>query len=486
MVATWTDALTRVRRGSAKGAGELIPTWEQGNKQPHPNDLRLFAEEGYSKNSLMYSCVREIATSFATLNPMLTRADGSTVRRHRMLSLIENPNTYQDRYTFFDTLATQYEVAGNVYIEKVRVSQNRDRRREFAGFPVQELQLIRPDYVQIEPGATRQEDVFVVVIAGQDRRRIARKDIIHIHEPNLINDYYGLSKVALLTRETSVDLEMSDFELSFYRNAGVPMGLLKVKGTRMTPMQVQETKNAFRKAYNGVKHWFDLLVLNTDEAEFTQLGLPPNEMEGDSTRFHVESRICAVFGVPGQLVGARFSMQSQASTNYEQNQFQFWSETMVPLSRTIAGAFERYLLPEFALLADSGARFTFDFTQVRALQEDLSRKLREVVRLIITGGVSVHTAYSSVGLPPPPGEDFYIRNGNQVTVTLDGVITPMSEGGQDTPNNDNPLEGAAALSGPVVLREPRCAKCNKLLAKALAYGSEIQCPRCAETLVVGA
>ena len=479
---TWVDALARNQRGR-KSAGELIPTWQVGQPQAQQHNLELFAREGYSKNSLIYSCIREIATSFATLNPLLMRNDVA-VKRHRMLDLIENPNTYQDRYAFFDVLATQYESAGNAYVEKVRVSQNEQRRRDFAGYPVQELQLIRPDYVTILPGARRESDLFVVTIGGVERRRIPRRDIIHIHEPNITNDFYGLSKIALLTREGSIDLEMSDFELSFFRNAGVPMGLLNVKGSSLTPDQVTEVKSKFRQAYNGVKHWFDLLVLNSDEASFTQLGLPPAQMEGDSTRFHVESRICAVFGVPPVIVGARLAFQSGASLGYEEAQFQFWSETIVPLARTIGGAFERFLLPEFALIADTGARFTYDFTEVRALQEDRSRKLREVVRLVLTGGFTVNEALTIVGLPATSTGDFYIRQGNHVVVSLEGEITPMTESPEQVPAAANPLEGAAALVAPVVVKEPRCQKCGKLLAKALAAGSEIDCPRCREPLLV--
>jgi HK97 family phage portal protein len=483
--ATWTEALQRSQRGRAKGAGELIPTWNVGMPQPHPNNLELFAREGYSKNSLIYACIREIASSFATLNPVLIRANDQRVKRHRMLDLIENPNTYQDRFAFFDVLTTQFEAAGNVYIEKVRRSTNDQRRRDFTGYPVQELQLIRPDYVMIQPGSQRAADVFVVTIGGQERRRLARADVIHIHDPNLINDFYGLSKIALLTREGSIDLEMSDFELSFFRNAGVPMGLLNVKGRNLTQDQVKEVKSKFREAYNGVRHWFDLLVLNSDEASFTQLGLPPNQMEGDATRFHVESRICAVFGVPPVIVGARLAYQSAASLNYEQAQFQFWSETIVPLARTIGGAFERFLLPEFALIADTGARFTYDFTEVRALQEDRSRKLREVVRLVLTGGFTINEALTIVGLPATATGDFYIRQGNHVVVTMDGEITPMTESPEQSPAAANPLEGAAALSGPVVVKSPRCQKCGKMLARALAVGSEIDCPRCREPLLVG-
>lgn len=426
------------------GAGELIPTWQVGHEQPQANDLKRYAEEGYSKNSLIYSCVREIATSFAPLHAQVLRR-GQPAEGHRMVQLLQNPNTKQDEAEFQDELASHYEVAGNAYVHMVRESASRARRREYAGFPVQELQLIRPDYVTIEPGATWEQDVFLVTVGDRVRARIPRADIIHIPEPNLINDFYGLSKVALLVREGSIDLEMSDFELSFYRNAGVPMGLLNVKGRSLRQNQIDEVKSNFRRAYNGVKHWFDLLVLNSDEASFTQLGMAPKDMESNETRFHVESRICGVYGVPGLLVGARFALSSAQAGNYEQAQFQFWSETMLPLSARIAGAWQKRLLPEFATTRDATAEVAYDLTGVRALQEDRSRKLREVVRLVLTGAFSTHQALRLVGLPVS-GEDFYMRNGNQVVVGLDGTITPMTapaEEGTDTPNPDNPLEGAA-------------------------------------------
>ena len=450
-IETWDSPRVARALRAKNGAGEIIPVWEVGREQPRPNDLRTFAADGYSKNSLLYAVVREIATSFAPLHLRVLRA-GQPVESHRMLQLVRDPNTYQDEAGFQDELATHYEVAGNAYIQKVRVSANRARRRDFAGFPVQELQLLRPDYVTIQPGAVREQDMFLVTVGGQVRARIPRADIIHLREPNLINDFYGLSKIALLTREGSIDLEMSDFELAFYRNAGVPMGLLNVKGRSLTRDQVAEVKSNFRRAYNGVKHWFDLLVLNSDEATFTQLGMAPDQMESDATRFHVESRMCGVFGVPGLLVGARFAISSgQQSGGYEQAQFQFWSETMLPLSGYIAGSYRKHLFPEFATTrdGDAAAELAYDLTGVRALQEDLSRKLREVVRMINTGAFQVNEALRVVGLPTIARGDFYVRTGNQVEVSVnaDGSLTfsaPATTGGNQ-PNPPNPLEGAARL-----------------------------------------
>ena len=173
------------------------------------------------------------------------------------------------------------------------------------------LELLRPDYVTIEPGRTVEQDVFCVTVGGEERARLLRRDVIHIMEPNLMNDFYGMSKIAVLATEGDVDSEMTSYESAFFRNAGVPMGILKVKG-KTNPDETTEIKGRFRQAFNGFKNWFNVLVLNKDESEYVPLGLKQSDMEMDSTRFHSESRICSVFGVPGVIVGARYAMQGNA------------------------------------------------------------------------------------------------------------------------------------------------------------------------------
>jgi len=452
LVSQWRQQRTKL--GRAENASEFIPTWMVGTIQPQPHNVRRYVETGYEQNSLIYACIKEKATSFASLKTQVVRRDGKVADGHRLTVLLDNPNEYQDGQDFAELLKTQFEAAGNVYIHKVRQSTNRNRAQAFATFPVQELELIRPDYVTIEPGPTREMDTFIVTIAGKIAARIPRENMIHIHEPSLSNDFYGTPKLSLLAREGAIDLSMSDFELAFFRNAGVPMGLLSVKGNK-SKSERDEIKGAFRRAYNGLRQWFDLLVLNGDEASYTQLGMKQSDMEMDATRFHVESRVCSTFGVPGIIVGARYAMQAGSQQSYEEAEHAFWAETMVPDAMRIARAWQKFLLPEFAVQADRGAVVSYDFTVVRALQEDRSRKLREVVRMVLTGGFTVNQALRIVGLDAVDGGDFYIRNGNQVVVTPDGQMTRMApdSGSGNIPNLDHPLEGAARLDGERAIAE---------------------------------
>jgi HK97 family phage portal protein len=434
-------------------AGEVIPSWQVGQEQPNPQDVKNFVEEGYAKNSLIFACIREKATALAPLRVRLLRSgpDDSLneVKGHAMIRLLDNPNTFQSRAEFHELLSTHLDTAGNAYVYKIRRSPDPERRRQFSG-PVQELQLLRPDYVTVKAGAVRADDMFLVTVEGQVRAQIPRRDIIHIKTPHPTNDFYGLSPIALLVREGNIDLSMSDFEYAFFQNAGIPAGILSVKGA-FTREQGEEVKSRFKDAYNGVKRWFSLFVVNADVAKYDQLGLPQSQMEMDGTRFHVETRICAVFGVPPRLVNARAAMFATTGLNTQADaQFAFWSETMMPLGERIAAAYRSGLLPEFGTVEDKDAEVSFDYSVVRALQEDRSLKLREVVRMTLTGVFTKNEALELVGLPGVPGGDFFLRNLNQIEVKRDAngdlvYAEPPPTPVRQTKNPDNPLEGSARL-----------------------------------------
>jgi len=416
VISGWGDPV----RFGRKSANEYLPTWQIGRDQPPPNDFARYASEGY-QNSIIYACIREKATSFADLPPLVMRPspDGfDPVPDHPLAQLMAMPNEEMDAYEFLLTLATQYDVAGNVYIEKVRQSKNRDRRL----WPVKELRLIRPDYIEIRPGASHADDAFAVKVDGQVRRVLPRRDVIHIRTANPGNDFYGLSPIAVAAREADLDRLMTDFDLSFFRNAGVPMGIMKMK-SRTSPDEIKEIKGAFRRSFNGLKKWFEVLVLNADEAEYQQLGGLPKDMEMPGTREYAEARVCAIFGVPPIIVGVLVGLTRATYSNYAQAQASFWSETMAPFAKAIGSALTRELLPEFATSADRGAQVSFSLAGVRALQEDNTARLTGVADLVRTGGWTINEALGAHGLASVANGDFYVR---QLTQVIDVALPSRS------------------------------------------------------------
>ena len=398
-------------RFGRKGAAEYVPTWQVGRPVDTGYDFSRYADEGY-RSSIVFACISERATSLADLPiELLQRApDGFEPVESPVLELLRAPSGEMDGFEFLEALVTHLDVAGNAYIEKVRKSTDPQRRNAYA---VKELGLIRPDYVNIVPGGSRDKDVFEVTVQGRVIKRLPRRDVIHVRTPNPANDFYGLSPLAVISREVDIDRLMTDFDLSFFRNAGVPMGILKTKQNH-SPDELQQMKGAFKRSFNGLRRWFEVLILNSENAEYQPLGGMPNQMEQTETRYYAESRVCMAYGVPPILVGAGVGLARATYSNYEQAQFSFWSETMLPLSKRIAAALTRELLPEFATAQTRGAFLAFDTSGVKALQEDNTARYDGAQALIAGGGFTVNEALAAHGLPQVEGGDFYVRSLTQV------------------------------------------------------------------------
>jgi len=428
------------------GVSEAVPAWQQGTAQTAPDDYALFATEGYTQGSLVYSCITYQMQSIASLGPAIVERPGESgferVPDHPLTQLLASPAEFMDADEFMRELVMHLLVSGNAYIEKIRTPRTDGLR--FAG-SVQSLGLLRPDYVEIVPGQTRADDVFKVTIAGVERAKLPRADVIHIKLPHPTNDFYGLSPIALITREGSIDLHMSDFELAFFRNAGVPYGVLFTQ-RNFTPQQKEDAKASFRRAFQGFRNWFDLLVLNAQDAEYKQLALANSDMEMGDTRDLVETRICAVLGVPaviaGALVGLKNSPWSEMKTAYRK----YWSDSAQPLSKMIAAPLRRELLTEMATTADGTARVVFDFSGVEALREDRTDKLNAVATLINTGGVTVGFAFESVGLTPPEDSDFVVPKTGSAT-TVPGADTTGARGLLPTARKDALDDAAGDRAG---------------------------------------
>ena len=354
----------------------------------------------------MNSCVREVATAFASLPPVIEMPDATAVADHRALELLAAPNAAQDYFEFSELEVTQYLSLGNVYIEKVRGITPYSRSMGRATYPVKELGLLKPEYVRIKPGATRLDDRFEVWIEGRMRRSLPRADVIHLRTPDLVNDFYGLPPPAQLAAEGIIDSSMNSMHVALYRNAGIPFGVLTVNRKR-TASEMDEIKSRFRQALGRVQQWFELLVINAEEAKYEAMALGPKDMEQVNTRDVVETRICMVYGVPPIIVGANVGLKNNRYSNFSQAQASLYGETVIPLSKRIAAALNRELVVEFATQATAKAALRFEVKQVRALREVELAALETASAVYASGLMSDHDALRAAGFPAPQGEPRY-------------------------------------------------------------------------------
>ncbi len=387
-----TDALRLVIPENKTAIGATTPTWQAGNPQYELSSIPYVraGREGYGGCEIVYACIEELATSAAEPRMAAYTGKGKNreqIEEHPILDLLERPNPFMDRYTFWAAVILYLSIAGNAYIEKVRSKAD----------GVVQLWLLRPDRVRVIPDRDRFVAGYHYEL-GDIKHDFDARDIIHIKYRHPVDDYYGLPPLAVIAPRVDTDTWMRSFARSFFLNAGVPSGLLTVERT-VGAAERELMKQRFRGDTGGPGGWHSTLVLDNTAANYTPMGLPIGarglampELDEIS-----EARLAMVFGVPLELIGARLSMRGQRSAAREARAG-FWDETLCPLYAMLAAPLNTGLVPEFADI-DS---VEFDLSTVKALEEDTDAKHKRLRDDMLSGGITREEFRKGIGLDEEP------------------------------------------------------------------------------------
>lgn len=375
------------------------------------------AKEGYMGNEVVFACIEELSTSAAEPTLMLRLQGEKEWRKegHRLLSgdpdtglNLNQPNPFQDRFEFFATLIMYRQLAGNAYavIERTR-----------AGRP-HSLWLMRPDRVRIVPSLRNHISHYEYDIGGGFQRVIELpvEDVIHWKTRHPLNDYYGMAPLEAGSGRVDVDNFLRDWTKQWFLRAGMPSAVLSVKNKIPDDVK-REIKDRFNEGGIGPNRWHGLLVLEATEASFTpmtaSMGASTNGLAVPELDMSLVRRICALFQVPPEILSLSDSATSYAAL--VQVQRFFWDNTLSPLYQAIIGPINLRLTPNYSNVAE----IAFDFSEVRALQEDKDT-IHNRLRLDAAAGIiSIEEARVGSGYPEklPTGHTFLIPTNMKATPT---------------------------------------------------------------------
>jgi HK97 family phage portal protein len=381
--------LKQVSGPSTDVGPSVIPTWEVGQPKYPRQSFGNWVEEGYRKNEVAHSCVRELAQSASEprLRVKLSREkDAPYVDNHPARLFIEKPNESTSESAWLSQLITLGVVGGNALAWKERAGGGR----------VVAMRWLRADRVKL----VRRADGSIEKYRYQNGTRevdLPAEDVFHFpwaFDP--VNPGWGLSPFAVLARAISVDNTVTDFQAKFFEQAAVPYGLITTDQMILDD-DAERIAERWQQRYGGMEGWHRPAVLGQG-ARYERMALNMSEMQLDSLRAADEARICAVFQVPPILVGAKVGLDRSTFSNYAEARRSFWAETLRPVYRQIEDTFNLSIAPEFG----STVRFEFDLSDVGALQADEQEKWTRAGTAFMQGWVSDNEARSEVGLDPWP------------------------------------------------------------------------------------
>lgn len=343
-------------------------------------------DEGYNKNAIASACIKlkaKAATS-AKLRIYKTMRNGEKreITNHWLLNALQRPNPFLSTYELWELTHIFSDTSGNCFWELGRRVRN-------PAAEVVEIYPMRPDRVEIIPDSKNLVAGYVYKVAGREVT-LEPWEVLHFKRPNPLNDFWGASPLETIARELGIDNEANDFTETFFKNNGVPYGLLVKEDKRVTDAEARRTRLRFFNWFKGKMRFVPPVI--GSGLKFQPLSLDFQKMDVKTLRSISEARICAAFGVDPVLVSAYVGIELGGKySNYQEARRHLWEETLIPELRRIESKITSQLL------APEGLFCEFDLSGVEALQENQNDKATRAVSLFNAGIYTLNEARQEVG-----------------------------------------------------------------------------------------
>ena len=392
-----------------------------------PN-LAQLADVVYN-NAIVYSCVRELATSVSAIEfeAVVATSTGEYAEFEGPLGqLIRQPSANMDTTAFIETVTEQLIIYGNVYCFFERAGSGGGNAR------IASLRLLRPDLVTINPAGKGDEHVAGIksytyqVGSGSETVEIPAKDIAHLAYPNSttgarVSTLYGLSHLHILRADAHLDSLTRKFSLNYMDRAGIPSGILKLQKRITSQEDVDTVRNRWKSSFSGRGGQWNTAILDAD-ASYESLQALPKDLGVESLSFETVSRICGVLQIPPIIVGTNLGISKSTYSNYSQAQQSYVRETVSPLAKRIERWLNLRLVPNFS----GSAIIKINTDNTDAFIESVDLKATRIRSLFVDGILTLNESRQELGYDPIGGGDIR-RAPNSIFELREGATPPVAE-----------------------------------------------------------
>jgi len=383
----WGKLLAERIEASLRGrkAAPLFPAHSLGRPEWTDRNFQNFVDEGYKKNAAIFACVQAVAIAGSTPPLTFTKWVGDEREPyldHPMQGLLDKPNTLHSQTAWMRVMVTHYALDGNVYLHLWRNNAGE----------VVEMWPLRPDRVAPIPSAE-------IAVAGYEYKvnghttYIPPEDMIHIMYPSPDKLLVGVSPLTSAVRMANTDNEATDCMKALLENPALPGGTLETDATLDADVR-DRLLTQFRERYSGDKRGMTPLL--EGGIRYNPTMMTPKDLEMGPLRELTESRICAAFGVPAEIIGLYVGMLHKTYNNVAEAKAWFWDSTIYPLCTLFADELTR------GLAAPLGDEFEiiFDLTETPGFLVQRIENREFAFKGIAAGILTRNEARTQMGLPP--------------------------------------------------------------------------------------
>ncbi len=366
----------------------------------------------YSKLSLVWICVRELQTSTPEARLRFIRRDPAgevvEVTAHPMLELLHRPNRDMSGYDLLEYIVMHLHLAGKSFLWKWRSGRGRPA----------EVWPVPPNLVKVVTGTLHPDGGGQLiqgykVLIDKEWMPVEARDMVYMRFPDPLSLTSGLSPLLAGARETDAEDERADYTKHILINYGVAGGVASTDQP-LTAKQVDSIRRQMTSRISGDKRG-SLLLLHSG-LKLDQGAMTPKEIDLPGVASMSESRICALFGVPPEVVGVRVGLEHSTYSNKAEARKRMWEDTISPLLRRLAGGLtDGFLRAE----GDQRTEVDFDTSDVRALREDADKRHERWRADWDSGLAMLNEARAGLSLVP-------VRDGEVFKLHLQDVLQPAT------------------------------------------------------------
>ena len=355
--------------------------------------------------------IRNWSQGVPTVRRPMPDGQVETVADHPILQLLSQPTPNVPPSLVWSWILPDYQLLGNAYFRKVRVSGR------VVGLQYLAADMVRPVGNKVNPLIKYQ---YTVDGTSYD---IPLEDLIHIRYGRDPQDSrFGRSPITSVLREIATDNVAASAAFGMVRNGGMPSIMVgpDYKGgvEDLSEDDARQTKRKLQQDFTGDNAGSVLVMTGPFKVE--QVSHKPSEMAFDEIRRKPEERVCAALGLNPLVLQLGSGLERATYSNLEQATRSAWTDGMIPLMRQMAEALTIALLPDYEE-TQPGDYLEFDVSTVPSLQADLNEDAERAERLYKAGIVDLATAKRVAGVTPSDDDEGYYHP----------TAVPVQIGGQE-------------------------------------------------------
>lgn len=319
-------------------------------------------------------------------------------KRKTMLSVLNiQPNPYQDIHSFRRACIMDFVIDGNIFIY-------------FDGLHMYQLPAAQ---VIVHPDKKEFIDYYEF-----DNTKYAFDEIIHIKDNNSRNVFRGVSRLKSAKRSMDLLKSMNDFQDNFFSNGAIP-GLVIQHPDILSPTIKKRMKDEWRREYRPQAGGRRPLILDGGMKLSPISNTSFKELDFSQSIETSEHKILKALGIPPVL------LDGGNNVNIRPNHRIYYLETIVPIVKKIASAFQNYF----------GFSIKEDVAGIPALQPELREQAAYVTTLVNGGIITPDEGREELGRQPlADGSGDSIRIPQNIAGS---AVNPDTGGRPEGDNNDN-------------------------------------------------